>query len=350
MTGYVARRLVASVVLLLGVTFITFVLFFQIPENPGYMLVGPPHPTDPVNQARYDKALEAANHQLGVDKPLYIQYFRYLDRLRQGSLGTSFSQQDVGSLLWPAAQITAILVAGGMILLLLIAIPLGLVAGLHAGRALDRVILTVTLIGVSIPPYIIAYTLFTQLEPRLGMMQHGTLVGEPDFPITGYCPAFGGAGSCGGVDDWARHLIMPWIAFALVLIGLYVRMIRAGILELIDEPFVQTARAKGASEARVMRVHVLRNLWPALATMLSMDIGLALGLALFVEVAFGLPGLGFQTYQAILSPFVVAYDLPIVAGVVVIAATVVVLLNLLVDIVAATLDPRIRLVKASGGR
>ena len=122
------------------------------------------------------------------------------------------------------------------------------------------------------------------------------------------------------------------------------------MLDLVDEPFVQTARAKGASESRVMRVHVLRNLWPALATMLSMDIGLALGTALFVEVAFALPGLGLATYGALLAPNLIAYDLPIIAGVVVIAATVVILLNLIVDVAAAMLDPRIRLVGGAGGR
>jgi peptide/nickel transport system permease protein len=348
MTAYVARRLVASVLLLVGVTAITFFLFFQIPENPAYNLVGPPHPTDPVNQARYEKRLEAAERQLGLDKPIYVQYARYLDRLRQGSLGNSYLGPDVEQMLWPALRVTAVLVGGGVVLLLLIALPLGVIAGLHAGRALDRVILTATLIGVSIPPYLIAYTLFTQLEPRIGMTQHGTLVGEPDFPITGYCPIFDGAPGCGGLADWSRHLIMPWIAFALVLIGLYVRLIRAGLLELIDEPFVQTARAKGASETRVLRVHILRNLWPALATMLSMDIGVALGIALFVEVAFGLPGLGLASYNALLAPGLVAYDLPVIAGVVVIAAVVVVLLNLIVDVAAATLDPRIRLIKTSG--
>ena len=239
---------------------------------------------------------------------------------------------------------------GGVVLLLVIAIPLGLVAGLHAGRALDKVILTVTLVGVSIPPFLIAYTLYTHLEPKLGWTEHGQLIGEPDHPIAGYCPIFGGGGGCGGFGAWSQHLLLPWLAFALGLIGLYVRLVRAGMLDLVDEPFVQTARAKGASESRVMRVHVLRNLWPALATMLSMDIGLALGTALFVEVAFALPGLGFATYGALLAPGLIAYDLPIIAGVCVIAATVVILLNLIVDVCAATLDPRIRLVGGIGGR
>src|SRR5215813_11519014 len=171
MTAFVLRRLVASVVLLVGVTGITFILFFQIPENPGYMLVGPPHASTPQLEARYRKALATAEHQLGVDKPVYIQYFRYLDRLGHGSFGTSFSQRPVGDMLIPAAKVTGWLVFGGVLLLLLISVPLGLVAGLHAGRVTDRLILAVTLIGVSIPPFLIAYTLYIDVEPRLGMMQ-----------------------------------------------------------------------------------------------------------------------------------------------------------------------------------
>src|SRR4051812_723051 len=199
MTGYVVRRLIASVVLLLGVTFVTFVLFFQIPEHPEYMLAGAPHPYGTKEQdLRYQRALVAARHQLGVDQPLYVQYGRYLDRLAHGSMGTSFSQRPVTDLLWPAAQITAWLVAGGMLLLLLIAIPLGLVAGLHAGRFLARAILPVTLLGVSIPVFIIAYTMYSGLEPKIGFPQLQRHFDPPiPAPAAGYCPIFGGTSDCG---------------------------------------------------------------------------------------------------------------------------------------------------------
>src|SRR5690349_16648176 len=107
MTGYVVRRLIASVVLLVGVTFITFVLFFQIPEHPEYMLAGPPHPwRTQQQQLKYERGLVAARHQLGVDQPLYVQYVRYMGRLAQGDLGTSFSQRPVDELLVPAAKVT----------------------------------------------------------------------------------------------------------------------------------------------------------------------------------------------------------------------------------------------------
>jgi peptide/nickel transport system permease protein len=349
-TAFVVRRLLASAILLLGVTFVTFVLFFEIPEDPALLLVGPPHPGPVAQQQKYQRAVTAAEHELGIDRPIYVQYERYVQRLARGSLGKSFATgQDVKGMLKTSAQVTGWLVLGGVVMLLAIAVPLGVIAGLHAGRILDRAILALTLVGASVPPFLIAYTLYLQLEPKLGMLGPQT-PGFPRPPISGYCPPLGGTGCGSGPHGFFLHLIMPWFAFALGLIGLYVRLVRAGLLDLVDEPFVRTARAKGASETRVLRVHVLRNLWPSLATMLSMDIGLALGTAVFIEVAFGLPGLGQQTYEALVNPETLGYDLPVIAGVVLIAATVVVLLNLLVDVASARLDPRIRIAGSVGGR
>ena len=159
-------------------------------------------------------------------------------------------------------------------------------------------------------------------------------------PISGYCdfvnPSLGA--QCGGPIEWGYHLILPWATFALLFSALYVRLIRANVIETMSEDYVRTARAKGASSGRVMRSHILRNSMLPVVTILGMDIALALGGAIFTESIFGLPGLGRSV--------IVAYeatDLPVIVGVVVFATVVIIIFNLIVDCLYALVDPRIRL-------
>jgi peptide/nickel transport system permease protein len=159
-------------------------------------------------------------------------------------------------------------------------------------------------------------------------------------PITGYCdfinPSVGA--QCGGPVQWAYHLILPWCTFALLFAALYVRLIRANVMETMSEDFVRTARAKGVKERDVLRSHILRNSMLPIVTILGLDIALALGGAIFTETIFGLPGLGRSV--------IVAYDkadLPVIVGVVVFSTIVIIIFNLIVDCLYAFLDPRIRL-------
>src|SRR5439155_24945822 len=158
------------------------------------------------------------------------------------------------------------------------------------------------------------------------------------FPITGYCNFFHPTGGCGGPVQWAWHLFLPWCTFAILFAALYVRMIRANVMEALNEDYVRTARAKGAPEWLVMRSHVLLNALMPVVTMLGMDIGLALGGAIFTESVYGLPGLGKTAITAIS-----AFDLPTVQGVVVFATICIIIFNLIVDLLYAWIDPRIRL-------
>jgi peptide/nickel transport system permease protein len=232
-------------------------------------------------------------------------------------------------------------VLGGLAVVVLLALPLGILGALHVGGLLDRGLTIAALVGASVPPFLISYFLLHWLSTRL-----------PVATGSGYCPLLGTATSspspgapaitCGGAVDWARHLLLPWLAFGLGLVALYSRMVRSGVLDLLGEPHVLVARAKGASDSQVLRRHVLRNALPPLLTMLSMDIGMALGTAVYVEIVFGLQGLGLQAYGAVVAQWV-GFDLPVIAGVVLIAAVVIVVLNLVVDLLCATLDPRIRL-------
>ena len=159
-------------------------------------------------------------------------------------------------------------------------------------------------------------------------------------PISGYCdfinPSEGA--ECGGPVQWAYHMILPWATFAILFAALYVRMIRANVMEALNEDYVRTARAKGANEGRVVRVHVLRNAMLPVVTMLGMDIGLALGGAVFTETIYSLPGLGRTAVQALNS-----LDLPTVEGIVVFSTLAIIVFNLVVDLLYAWIDPRIRL-------
>jgi peptide/nickel transport system permease protein len=157
-------------------------------------------------------------------------------------------------------------------------------------------------------------------------------------PITGYCDLINPSGDCGGPVQWAYHLILPWITFAILFAAVYVRMIRANVMEALTEDYVRTARAKGAPEWLVMRSHVLRNAMLPVVTMLGMDIGLGLGGAVFTETVYGLPGLGKTAITAING-----VDLPVLQGIVVFSTTMIIFFNLLVDVFYAWIDPRIRL-------
>jgi peptide/nickel transport system permease protein len=347
-TAYLVRRIIASITLLFGVTFITFLLFVQIPVNPGYARIGfPPQPNGvPGQLQQYNAELKRVDHELGADRPVPIQYLKYLQGLSRGSLGTStMSSQPVRDMLWPAFKVTASLVIGGIVLLLLIAIPLGTLAALRSGGMLDRGLLGIALVAASIPPYILSLLLLVNVSRYVGLAHVDPLTGlETD--TAGYCSLFGG-GQCSGAGQWAKHLVLPWIAFAAGLVAIYMRMVRATVLETLDEPHVQTARAKGASEWRVVRSHVLRTAAAPIATMLAMDIGMALGIALYVEVVFGLNGLGFAAWNAMI-PGQTGFDLPVIAGVTLICAVAIVFLNLVVDVLCGILDPRIRLAGRRG--
>jgi peptide/nickel transport system permease protein len=211
----------------------------------------------------------------------------------------------------------------------MIAIPIGILSALRPRSLLDRLAMVGVLIGISAHPVWIGLIFSYVFGYRLGWT-----------PIQGYCDVFNpppGA-TCGGPLDWAHHMILPWATFMILFAALYVRMIRANVMETMGEDYVRTARAKGAPESTVMRSHVLRNAMLPIVTMLGMDIGLALGGAVFTESIYNLHGLG-QTAIDGLNQF----DLPKTEGVVVFATLAIIIFNLVVDLLYAVIDPRIRL-------
>jgi peptide/nickel transport system permease protein len=250
--------------------------------------------------------------------------------LKKPNLGRSFvNRRDVDSVVAEAAPVTASLVFGAMILWMLIALPVGILSALRPRSLLDRASMTGVLIGISLHPVFIGL----MLSFLIGYEAHLT-------PIAGYANFFGGLyGAPGGPIQWAYHLILPWITLAILNAAIYVRMIRANVMETMNEDFVRTARAKGAPEFRVMRAHILRNALLPIVTMLGMDVAAALGGAIFTETVFGLNGLGYNAIQAIGN-----YDSPTVMGIIVFATTAIIVMNLIVDLLYAWIDPRIRLV------
>jgi peptide/nickel transport system permease protein len=317
---YLLRRLLWAAVLLLAVTFVSYVIFFLVPANPARLMAGPQAPPEHV---------ERVEKLLGLDDPVPVQYARFLEQLVvDQSLGRSFAtRQEVNDIIKAAAPVTASVVLGGVILWLSIAFPIGILSAMRPRSLLDRAAMVFVLIGVSAHPVWLGLLLSYFVGFKLGWT-----------PLGGYCDMINPATDCGGPIEWAHALILPWITFALLYAALYTRMIRANVLETMNEDYVRTARAKGASEGRVMTQHILRNALLPIVTILGLDIGLLLGGAIFTESVFGLPGLG-KTAVASLEGF----DLPTVQGIVVFSTLAIIVINLVVDLVYAWVDPRIRL-------
>jgi peptide/nickel transport system permease protein len=225
---------------------------------------------------------------------------------------------------------------------MLIAIPVGVFSALHPRSKTDRVAMASVLVGISAHPIWIGLVL-SYVFGYVPTSGHALGFSFPSFtflPIQGYCNLRGASQGqlCSGPIQWFYHLILPWITFAILYAAFYVRMIRANVMETLNEDYVRTARAKGAPELQVLRSHVLRNAMLPVVTMLGMDIAIALGGAVLVENVFGLPGLGQLAVTA-----VGTFDLPVIIGTVVFASIMVITFNLLVDILYAWIDPRIRL-------
>ena len=324
MFRYLVRRILWAALLFLVITFVTFVIFYVGPNNPARAVCGG-------DQAKRE-CLVRATAKLGLDKPMPVQYYKFLKQLVvHQDLGESFAtRQSVNQRIKEAAPVTASLVFGGAVLWMMIGLSVGIFSALKPRSLIDRSAMVFVLIGVSAHPIWIGLIFEYVFGVKLGWT-----------PIANYANFFGAppdSGLPGGPWQWFYHLILPWCTFALLFAALYVRMIRANVMETLNEDYVRTARAKGAPEGQVIRSHVLRNALLPVVTMLGMDIGIALGGAIFTETVYQLPGLGQTAIIGIGNQ-----DLAIVQGVVVFATLAIIVFNLIVDLLYAWIDPRIRL-------
>ncbi len=341
---YVVRRLLTGALVLLAITFATFLIFDSIPADPTCFVVqcsgrGQVKPAE----------RKAAHHILGIDRPLSVQYAKFVWRIvRHASFGTSWRGIPIDSTLRDAFGETASIVGGGVLVLLLLAIPLGTLSALRAQTLLDRSILAVSIVGIALHPFIIGTLLRRGLAETLSV-----------FPDGGYYPISGhvfqhvcvGTQPCkyvavgSGPVDWAYHLVLPWLTFALFFLPLYTRIVRARVRETLGDPHVAVARAKGASEVRVLRRHVLRIALLPLTTMVGLELGGALMASIYIEHIYGFNGLGSLTLNS-LAGAQVGFDRPLIVAIFVVVAGAIVILNLLADLLHAWLDPRVRLVGA----
>jgi peptide/nickel transport system permease protein len=319
MLVFVARRLAWAVLLGFVLTLITFVMFFVLPEDSRPVQQG---------QASFVPDLQTQFHAHGS---LLEQYARFLERIvLHGDLGDSLrSEKPVTTVIGRTLPVTASLVIGGAVFWLLMAFPIGLLSALRPRSLLDKGLMLFVLVGLSAHPVWLGLV-FSYV---FGVKLHW-------FPLAGYCDLFYNPESsnlCGGPRFWAYHLFLPWLTFAFLFAALYARMIRANVLEAMEEDYVRTARAKGAGTFRVMRGHVLRNALLPVITMLGMDIGIAFGGTLFIETIFDLPGIGQLLIFSLAGP-----DLPVIMGIVLTVSFAVVIANLIVDILYPFVDPRVR--------
>jgi peptide/nickel transport system permease protein len=320
MFRYLVRRLLWAGVLFIAVTMVSYIIFFLVPAEPARLICGAQCPPDQIERVR---------KEVGLDRPVWQQYANFLEGIViHQSLGRSYAtRQPVTEIIKDAAPVTASIIIGGVILWMMVALPIGIFSALRPRSLLDRSAMGFVLLGISAHPVWIGLILIYFVGYKAGLT-----------PLGGYCDFFNPSTECGGPVKWAHSLVLPWATFALLYAALYTRMIRATVLETMNEDYVRTARAKGAPEWVVMRSHILRNAMLPIVTILGLDIGLLLGGAIFTETVFGLPGLGRSALLAL-----DGFDLPTVMGITVFATLAVIVCNLFVDLLYAIIDPRIRL-------
>jgi len=321
-TRFLIKRLFWAVWLFFVATLVTYVIFYLIPKDPAHItgigIVGTP------------AVMAHIRSELHLDVPAYQQYWIFVwNMIRHQSLGFSYQYGlPVRSVLAQDARVTGSLVFGSAVFWLLISIPIGIVSALRPRSLFDRSAMIFVLIGISAPPVWIGLILAYVFGFRLGWT-----------PIADYCNFVPGAvAECSGPVRWADHLILPWATMTFLFAALYARMIRASILEVVNEDYVRTAWAKGASGRRVVVHHVLRNSMLPIVTLFGLNIAYVLGSVVFIEQVFNLHGLGSEIVTATLKS-----DIPVVVGVVVFVTLAVIVCNFLVDVAYAWLDPRIRL-------
>jgi peptide/nickel transport system permease protein len=321
MTRYVVRRFAAAGFQLLIITFVAYVLFFLIADltgaNPAQRVAG--------KGATPARVREIA-HIMGTDRPWYEQY---------GRLGYSFQRrQNVADIVFPAAGVTASLILGAAVLWILIAVIVGLIGALRPRSLIDRILTIVVQTSIAAPVFWVAPMLAYLLAYQ---PTQGRLFGIPLGRRVDWLPIEGYVGPLANPLEWAHHLILPWLALAIGFAALYARFVRAFVLEQLSEDYVRAARAKGVGEWRIIRKHIGPLVAPAVVTLLGLDVGVALGGALFVEQVFGLPGLGYIGLSSIQN-----LDYPLTIGTITFAAIVAVAANSVADLAQVALDPRVR--------
>jgi len=316
---YIIRRVLWMVLVLFVISLLTFTIFYVMPPSDPAVNFAGKRPTQ--------ETIEAVRRTFGLDKPLVVQYGLFIKRFVLGDewgwpgMGYSFSTRTaIRSSLLPRAWVTAQLALGASVVWLLMGIPIGVISALKRRTLVDRAAMGFALFGVSAPVFwvgLIALYIFWQ---KLGIS-----------PGTGYVPF------TRSPTQWFGHFWLPWVVLAMLYAAFYARIVRGNMIEVMSEDYIRTARAKGLSERRVIFKHGLRSSLTPIVTLYGLDLGLLLGGAIVTESVFNIPGLGPFTVSAVFRG-----DLPVVVAVTIFGAFAVVLLTLVVDILYAYVDPRVR--------
>jgi len=307
MLAYIARRGAAALGVLFGVATVTFVLNFVLPGDPARLLAG---------QRADAETIAAIRQQLGLDQPLPVQYVRFLGRLLQGDLGRSYvTNRPVLEIILERFPATALLTVSSMLLATVLGVLLGVLAAVRPNSWLDTLLMLLALVGISVPSFVAGL---------LVLLLFGVVLGW--FPIAGY------------IDQGWEYLVLPMLTLALRPMSIIARMTRSSMLEVLGQEYIRTALAKGVPMGRVLLHHALRNaLNPVVTTVSAWFAGLLAG-AFFVEYIFNWPGIGSVAIAAIEK-----LDYPLIQGTVLFAAVVFVVVNAIVDVLYAVVDPRVQL-------
>lgn len=318
MARYIARRVLWVGALLFLVSLLTFVIFYVFPTaDPAQLRAG---------RRASPEQVEMIRQRMGLDKPLLVQFGNYLrDIFTKGDFGYSYvSEQPVSKLILDRIPATVSVALGAAVLWLVAGIAVGIVSAVRRRTKLDRAAMGIALLGISAPEYWLGLVALFLFADDIGLV-----------------PLFGSSGSYVPLTSdplgWLNSLILPWAVLAISFAAFYSRLLRGNLIEVMGEDYIRTARAKGLRERTVVMRHGMRAAITPIVTVFGMDLGLILGGAVLVEVVFNIPGVGRQAYDAILRA-----DLPMIQGTVLLGAFFIIIANLIVDIVYAFLDPRVR--------
>ncbi|GAA4245626.1 ABC transporter permease [Dactylosporangium darangshiense] len=332
MINYILRRLVTAALLIVAVSMVTFAIFFLIPKaahaDPAEMYVG---------KTATPRDVEATRIKLGLDKPIYVQYGKFVKGLVVGRdydsgptvthcsapcFGYSFrTDREVWPLLLDRLPVTISLALGAAVLWLVGGVGGGVISALKRGKISDRVVMIIALAGVSLPVYFTGLVFQQLFVHQWKIFQGGEYINFVDDPL-----------------GWANKLFLAWVSLALLFAATYARLTRATMLETLGEDYIRTARAKGLKERVVVGKHAMRAVLTPIVTIFGLDLGTLLGGAILTERVFSLPGIGKLSVDAVNQK-----DLPIILGATLFASFFIVFANLIVDLLYAVIDPRVRL-------
>lgn len=313
MVSYIIKRILATIPVMMVVALFVFLMLRLSPGDPAAVIAGDYATSDDIARIR---------EQLGLNDPIYVQFANWLGQLLQGDLGTSiFTNLPVATLIGQRLEPTLLLSLTTILFTCAVAVPLGTLAAWRAGSLVDRGVMLFSVTGFSVPVFVLGYMLIYVFAMQLQIL-----------PVQGYKSPF-----TEGIGPFLSHIILPSLTLSVIYIALIARMTRASVMEVLQEDYVRTARAKGQSEVRVVLGHALRNAAVPIVTVIGLGIALLIGGVVVTESVFNIPGLGRLVLDAVLKR-----DYPIIQGLILLFSFVYIMINLLIDLSYCLLDPRIR--------